>query len=127
MVAVLLTVTFLPSIVRFTILTSCQNQLGNRLFDCHEAAGVVTGGALSALLLVDDRHPALFPGNGVHRADLEAEAAFLAGVLHHLELEQFLAGVRRAALLLDVRLVLVPEVANGGEDGIGGRLPEAAE
>jgi hypothetical protein len=58
------------------------------------------------------------PGGHIH---LGRAAVGAAGA------HQRLAGPRRTVLVLDMRYVLVPEVAQGGEDGIWGRLAQAAE
>src|SRR4051812_2040053 len=100
MVASLSTETCLSSIVRFTISTSQQQFLSSMfyvlrsisvncrnlerrtwnveqvLFNCHEAAGVVAGFALGALVLEQFGHLALLPDNGLGGAGPEAGAAF---------------------------------------------------
>src|SRR5690606_3394439 len=82
--------------------------------------------AVGARGLVDLVLLLAFAGDGVHRAGLRTQRAAVAGIEDGVG-EQRLALVRGALLVRDVRLVLRAEVLEGGEDGVGRGLPQAAE
>ena len=83
--------------------------------------------ALDALGLVDDMGGAHRAGDGPGGAALGAAGAALAlGGIHDV-LDERLAHPGGAALLVDVGLELFPEMGEGGEHGVGGGLPQAAQ
>src|SRR3972149_4785967 len=79
-------------------------------------ADIQAGAALDALVLVDDMHHSLVAGNAGRRAVPQADTAALALVRQDVKRYQLDAGKGRAALLVDMGLVLVAEIAQGGED-----------
>ena len=81
------------------------------LFNRPEAAGPDAGFALGTKVRVDLGRLLLFPGNGLARAGLETEAAHLAFFFDHLEADQGRTDQRRTMLILDMFLVLMPEMA----------------
>ena len=66
-------------------------------------------------------------GDRAGRADAGTCGAALALLGIDLVVEQRLAVARRTALLVNVRLVLMTEVAQRGQYGVGGRLTQAAQ
>src|SRR5512140_859596 len=96
MVASLGTDTCLSSIVRFTISTSVLPRViiwTQRLLYGHQTAGIITGLALGALVLVQERNLPLLPDNGVDRTGLQAGPALHALFFHHLPEQQLLAAI----------------------------------
>ena len=65
-------------------------------------------------------------GDSAGGADLGAQGAATALVGDNI-VQQLLAVVGGAALLLDVGLILLAEVLQGGEHGVGGSLAQAAQ
>ena len=97
------------------------------LIDRPEPARLDAGLALGALFRIDVGDLALFPLERAGRAGLEALAALLAFVLVHHELDERRADPGRAAVLLDMRLVLVAEILDRRKHRVGRGLAQTAE
>src|SRR5450756_1002692 len=94
--------------------------------DRFEAAGPVALVAADAQAVVDDVGLALLAGDGLGRAGAPAHSAAVA-LLVDGGSEQGLAVVGGALAVGDVRLVLRPEVLEGGEHRVWGGLAQAAQ
>src|SRR5262249_41165198 len=99
------------------------------LYALHGAqiAGFDAGRAFDAQLLVDAVRLLLFAGNGAHGAGGNADSASLALDRGDFRTEQGLSLAGGAAFFVDVLLVLLAEVAQRREHGIGRRFAEAAQ
>ena len=95
--------------------------------DRAEAAGRPAVTALDAQRRVDLMRALAHAGDGLDRALARAGGATHAHVLVDRVRDERTALARRAALVADVRLELVAEVADGGEHRVGRGLAEAAE
>ena len=97
------------------------------LDDGAEFALLHTGAALDALGLVD--HMGHLDGafDGANGAGTGAEGAAFALIGEDGDLHQVFADAGGALLVHDVGDVFIPEVPEGGEDGIGSGLAQAAE
>ena len=84
----------------------------SNLIYCAKLAVVKTLAALDALFFVDNVHLLYAAGDSANRAISCAESTSLALVID-AELDESLAGVSCALLVVDVVFVLVSEVANG--------------
>ena len=91
-----------------------------------EFTGSNTGLAFGTKFRMNLRRLLFFPGYGVTRAGLETEAAHLALFWIYLEANQRCTDQGRAVFFLDVAFVFMPEVADGREHRVGGRLPKSA-
>ena len=65
--------------------------------------------------------------NGVDRAISRAERTAAAFVGNDLVFDQVAALAGRTLFIVDMRFVLVTEILDGGEHGVGSGLTEAAE
>ena len=92
-----------------------------------ELADLAAGVALDAVGDVDDVRLLLLAADAARGALLGAERAAGAGLGVDVVGDQRLALAGRAALLVDVRLVLLAEVLDGGEHRVGRRAAEGAE
>ena len=91
-----------------------------------EFTDIVADAALDTLRRIDPVRLFDLSGNRLLRALPEAAVAARAQVLQDGVGNQFLANSRRAAVLPDMRLVLITETAQGGRDRIGSGLAEGA-
>ena len=91
-----------------------------------ELADLAAGVALDAEVLVDHVELLLLAGDGAGRALLGAQPA-AGAVAADVVGDERLAAAGRAALLVDVRLVLVAEVPERGEHRVGRRAAEGAQ
>jgi hypothetical protein len=92
-----------------------------------EPAHLVARATLDAFVLVYAvRLPAL-AGYGLCRASPQAQATAGAFVSQDIVCHQRPAHSCRTTLLVDVRLVFVQKVLQGGQDGIGSGLAQGAE
>ena len=78
----------------------------------------------SRSMLAGSLHP---PVHRLRRAHLEAASALGALLLVHPELDEIHTHPRRAFMPQDVRLVLVPVVADGREHRVGRRLAQTTQ
>ena len=96
------------------------------LDDGAETALLHAGAALDALGAVDMVHFLDLAGDGIDRAHARTgrTAAALVG---DLVVEQLLAVMRGAAFFLDMCLILITEILEGGQDRVGRGLAQAAQ
>ena len=106
-----------------------RNRLAGNLLHRAEAgrADFKAGSALRAFLLVNDMDLVLAAFNRLGRAFLEATHTGLALVRIDIVRDQLLAGIGRAPLLLDVRLILIPEVAYRAQNRVRSALAQGAK
>jgi asparagine N-glycosylation enzyme membrane subunit Stt3 len=88
---------------------------------------VVADAAFDAFVLIDFMGLFLFPDNGFLGALLETEGAAGAGFGIDFIVKQRFADAGRHILLLDVGVVFIPEVENGGQHRVGCRRAQAAK
>ena len=96
------------------------------LSDCTEPAIHDAGSASGALFQIYTGNMFLFPDDRARRAVPVAKAAHLTLVFHDHEIDEISAHQGVAVLVSDMRVVLVPEVANRREDRVGRALAQPA-
>ena len=102
-----------------SILKKLKNRIKLAVTDtCH---------TLDTLVFVDDGHFFFLPDNRLHRTASETEAAFCAKIRVDFEFQQGNAALGGAALVVNVRVVFVPEVPQGGQNRVGRGLPQPAQ
>ena len=104
-------------------------RLAGQLLHRGEAGGTYleAGSAVGAFVLIDDVDLLLGAVDGVFRTGPQADQAGLAFVRIDPVRDERLAGQNGAALLLDVRLVLLAEVLDRAQEGVGGTLTQSAQ
>src|SRR3989339_1116905 len=100
-----------------------------RLFDNYgvKLAAVKTSSAFDAFVLKNFVELFFSALNGFHRTHQTATPTAVAFLVVHPEGDQRFTDLGRTFLLGNVGLVFIPEVFDGGEDRIGGGLPQAAQ
>ena len=97
------------------------------MLDRREAAGAVAGAAFDAFALVDEVGLARFAGDAADRAGAAAGAASDALIGQDQIAHQRMADAGAAIAIADMLHILVVEMSQRGERGIGRRLAQPAE